>query len=69
MLETYYPVLLKERYGIDSLDEDIVITLEHVGTKRVCLMKGGLVDYDKVYSLILKDVKDGILKNITFDRF
>lgn len=69
MLETYYPVLLKERYGIDSLDEDIVITLEHVGTKRGCLMKGGLVDYDKVYSLILKDVKDGILKNITFDRF
>jgi len=36
--------------------------------KRGCLMRGGIVDYDKVYAIILKDIKDGVIKNITFDR-
>ncbi len=67
-LEKYYPNLLEERYGISSIDEDICVTLDQIGKKRGCLMKGGIVDYDKVYSIILKDVKDGVIKNITFDR-
>lgn len=69
MLSKYYPDILKERYGIDVIDEDICVTLDDIGKKRGCLMRGGIVDYDKVYSIILKDIKDGIIKNITFDRF
>lgn len=68
-LEKYYPDILKTRYGVDQLSEDICETLELIGAKRGCLMRGGIVDYDKVYSIILKDMKDGIIKNITFDRF
>ncbi len=71
VLETlfkYYPNILEERYGVTSIDEDICVTLDEIGKKRGCLMRGGIVDYDKVYAVILKDIKDGVLKNITFDR-
>lgn len=66
-LYKYYPNILLERYGITSVD-DFVETLEIIGKKRGCLIKGGEVDYDKVYSVILKDIKDGLIKGITFDR-
>lgn len=67
-LSKYYPNILEERYGVTSIDEDICVTLDEIGKKRGCLMRGGIVDYDKVYAIILKDIKDGVLKNITFDR-
>lgn len=69
MLEKYYPNILKDRYGVDKVDSDIVPTLDTIGKKRGCLMRGGIIDYDKVYSIIINDVKDGIIKNITFDRY
>lgn len=72
LLETlyqYYPNILKERYGIDELDEDPVETLEKIGKRRGCVIRGGEIDYEKVYSVILTDVKNGTIKNITFDRF
>lgn len=71
LLETlyaYYPELLKERYGIEVWEDDICVLLEQIGLKRGCLAKGGVVDYDKVYMLLLKEVKEGILKNITLDK-
>ena len=68
-LEKYYPLKLKERYGIDSLDDDILNDLEEIGRKRGCLIKGGEVDYDKVLSLIMSDIKNGYIKGITFDRY
>ncbi len=67
-LNKYYPNILKERYGIEEFNEDICMVLEQIGTKRGCIAKGGVVDYEKVYSLLLKEVKDGNIKNITFDR-
>ncbi len=68
-LEKYYPEILKERYGIEQLNEDIISDLEIIGRKRGCLIKGGEIDYDKVMSLILNDVKNGYIKGITLDRF
>ena len=68
-LDKYYKEKLKERYDIEELNEDIVITMEEIGKKRGCLLKGGTVDYDKVYSLIVRDIKDANIKGITFDRF
>ena len=67
-LEKYYPSVLKERYGIDYVEEDPTDTLEQIGKRRGCLVKGGEVDYDKVITIIMNDVKNGIIKNITFDR-
>ena len=64
-----YPDKLKERYGIDNFDiENIEDILYNIGKKRGALVRGGVVDYDKVYNLIVRDLKDGLLGNITFDR-
>ena len=69
-LDTYYNSKLKERYGINSVNKDDYIeTLDIIGKKRGCLLKGGIIDYDKVYSLIVRDIKDSNIKGITFDRF
>ncbi|HIS90692.1 MAG TPA: ribosome biogenesis GTPase YlqF [Candidatus Faecisoma merdavium] len=67
-LNKYYKDKLKERYGIIELTEDIVDTFDIIGKKRGCLIKGGQVDYDKVISVIINDIKNGYIKNITFDR-
>ena len=67
-LDKYYPEMLKERYSIESIDEDIINTIEIIGKKRGCLIKGGEIDYDKVIELIINDIKNGYIKGITFDR-
>ena len=67
-LEKYYPEILKNRYLVDSIEEDFIETLEFIGKKRGCLIKGGEIDYDKVINIIITEVKNGIIKNITFDR-
>ena len=67
-LDKDYKDKLKERYDIEELNEDIVITLEEIGKKRGCLIKGGEIDYDKVIELIINDVKNGYIKGITFDK-
>ena len=70
MLDKYYNNILKERYGIDKVNnEEIEETLEAIGRKRGCLVRGGVVDYDKVYSVVMNDIKNGIIKGITFDRY
>jgi len=72
ILETlykYYPDALKERYGITNITEDFIEEFETIGKKRGCLVRGGEVDYDKVSNAVLNDIKEGYIKNITFDRF
>lgn len=69
-LEKYYPDKLKERYGIDHVDYDnYEDVLNIIGNKRGCIVRGGCVDYDKVYNAIMSDIKEGVIKEITFDRF
>lgn len=68
-LSKYYPKILKERYNLEKLDDDIINDLEYIGRRRGCLIKGGKVDIDKVIILIINDVKLGNIKGITFDRF
>lgn len=66
-LHKFYPNILKERYNLDNVD-DFELSLETIGKKRGCLVKGGIVDYEKVYSVIMNDIKLGSIKGITFDR-
>ena len=63
-----YPDKLKERYGIEELDEDFVEAYEIIGRRRGALSRGGIVDYDKVSDLIIKDLKNGYFGKVTFDR-
>lgn len=67
-LESLYPLLLEKRYGITRLDSEISNTLDIIGEKRGALIKGGEIDYNKVYRLIIRDLKEGIIGKVTFDR-
>lgn len=70
MLDKYYPHILKERYSLEEIDyDDIVNTLDLIGKRRGCLIKGGEIDYEKVYAVVLNDIKNGNIKGITFDRY
>lgn len=63
-----YPKNLEDRYGITELDEDFIETFDAIGKKRGALTKGGIADYDKVANIIIQDLKNGYLGNITLDR-
>ena len=63
-----YPEKLKERYGLDSLDEDLIDAYETIGKKRGALSKGGSVDYDRVSNIIIRDLNNGYFGDITLDR-
>ena len=67
-LYQYYPETLENRYGITEVSDDIIETLDIIGKRRGCLIKGGEIDYEKVVSIIINEIKDGVIKNITFDR-
>ena len=63
-----YPKNLEERYGIVELDEDFIDTFDIIGKKRGALSKGGVADYEKVSNIIVQDLKNGYLGNVTLDR-
>ena len=64
-----YSYLLKDKYGIESInEEDLTDAFDKIGRKRGCLMKGNIVDYEKVYTIIINDLKEGKIGKVTFDR-
>mgnify|MGYP004460744209 FL=1 len=62
-----YPDNIISRYGVNN-DEDIVNILDGIG-KKIGAVRNGEVDYDRVYTKVLRDLRDGYLGKITFDRF
>ena len=63
-----YPDKLNERYGITELDVDYIEAYEMIGKRRGALSRGGIVDYEKVSNIIVRDLKNGYFGNITLDR-
>ena len=63
-----YPDRLNERYGLTELDDDFIETYEIIGKRRGALSRGGIVDYEKVSNIIVRDLKNGYFGNITLDR-
>jgi len=61
-----YPDNIISRYNIDNKD-DIVDILDQIG-KKIGAIRNNETDYDRVYNTILKDLKEGYLGKITFDR-
>ena len=64
----YYPEKLKERYGIEMLEEDMIEAYEMIAKKRGALSKGGVADYEKVSQIICNDFKNNAFGKITMDR-
>ena len=63
-----YPEKLKERYGLEYLDEDFIEAYEAIGRLRGALSRGGIVDYEKVSNIIINDLKSNNFGRVTFDR-
>ena len=67
-LNNEYKELLVNRYGINKFTKDDVIeSLDIIGKKRGCVIRGGEIDYDKVYNVVLRDLRDGLIGKVTFD--
>lgn len=68
-LNKYYPEIIKEIYNIDSFNiNNLEEVYDIIGFKTGSLLKGNLIDYDKINNIILNDIKSGKIKGITFDR-
>ena len=66
-LNKLYPTRLCNRYKIEP-KEDIVETLDDIG-RHIGAIKNGETDYEKVYTVILKDLREGAFGGVTFDNY
>ena len=67
-MDKKYPDNLFNRYGNINYDnDDVILAYETIGKKRGCIVSGGDIDYDKVSSIIIKDLREGRLGKVTFD--
>ena len=67
-LSMYYPDKLQEYYGLEKVDdENIMEAYETIG-KKIGAMRNGEVDYERVSTKIINDIKLEKIKGITFDR-
>jgi ribosome biogenesis GTPase A len=60
-----YDSNIKSRYNLSN-EEDIVDILDSIG-KKIGAFRNGETDYEKVYQVVMKDLKDGYLGQVTFD--
>jgi len=62
-----YPERVKARYGIEELPTSDIELLEAIGRKRGCSGKGGGVDIQKTSTLLISELRQGLLGKITFE--
>lgn len=61
-----YPDNIINRYNITE-KEDIIIILDEIG-KKIGALRNSETDYDRVYKRVIKDLQDGYLGKVTFDK-
>jgi len=67
LLQTY-PEALKERYALTELPSLDIELLEALGKKRGCLRAGGRIDLNKASTILLNDLRSGVLGRISMER-
>ncbi len=63
-----YPALLLQRYKLSTLPETPRATVEEIGRRRGCLIKGGDVDLHRAAELLLRELRAGKLGRISLER-
>ncbi len=66
ILEEQYKDSLYHRYSFEE-NLDLVEKLDQIAKKRGAIMRGGIIDYEKVYHIILQDLRTGAFGPITLD--
>jgi ribosome biogenesis GTPase A len=62
-----YPDALKKRYGLEELPESDLELLDVIGIKRGCTRKGGGVEIQKVSSILITEIRAGLLGPISWE--
>lgn len=67
-LKNIAPASLEERYKISDIKEMSPLEImDEIGKNRGALMRGGLIDYEKVSGIILDEFRKGTLGKITLE--
>lgn len=67
-LAEYYPERLMERYQLDETPQSDIEWMEAIGRKRGALRAGGRVDLHKASEILLHELRQGTLGQITLER-
>lgn len=65
-LQTYYAVLLKNRYEANP-EHDSVIVLQEIAQNRLCIKKGNELDLERAAYLLIDDFRSGKIGKITLE--
>ena len=68
ILTKLYKDKLESRYNIKVDNMTNIEIMESIAKKRGCVTKGNIIDYEKVSTIILNDIKNNAFKEITLDR-
>ncbi len=66
-LAKHYPEKLQERYQLDELPDSELELMEAIGRKRGALRSGGHIDLHKASEILLHELRQGTLGNITLE--
>ena len=67
VLRRDYPDRLRERFHIEDIPDSTDELKEAIGKKRGCLMKGGIIDMEKVQGIVMQEFRAGKFGRITLD--
>lgn len=62
-----YPERVMARYNLEELPETDIELLETIGRKRSCFSKGGGIDIQKTSSLLINEMRIGLLGRLTLE--
>ena len=57
-LKVLYPDNLKNRYNLEDIEKDNYEIIDDIAKKRGCIIKGGLPDRERVYKIVLNELRD-----------
>ncbi|GAB2700928.1 ribosome biogenesis GTPase YlqF [Aliiglaciecola aliphaticivorans] len=63
----YYPELMKERFGLDTIPDTEIEFLEAAASKRGALRAGGRVNLHKICEVLINELRSGRLGRITLE--
>lgn len=66
-IQSLYPERLAERYKLDDSNLPALETLEAIGARRGCLVRGGSVHRERAASVVLADLRSGALGALTLE--
>lgn len=67
-LKKIAPAALEDRYKLSNIeDKEAIEIMDEIGKNRGALMRGGLIDYEKVSGIILDEFRKGTLGRITLE--